>query len=101
VDRKEAHIALRQALAQAMSSKRVALEFTPRRLRDSRSGAIARYNRGLFASRILGGCLGVQSTLRRFERCSRGRDPAHRRAAQKLGGNPVHSEPQEKGRLRL
>jgi len=38
-----------------MSSKRVALEFTPRRLRDSRSGAIARYNRGLFASRILGG----------------------------------------------
>jgi len=27
-----------------MSSKRVALEFTPRRLRDSRSGAIARYN---------------------------------------------------------
>jgi len=101
VDRKEAHIALRQALAQAMSSKRVAWEFTPRRLRDSRSGAIARYNRGLFASRILGGCLGVQSTLRRFERCSRGRDPAHRRAAQKLGGNPVHSEPQEKGRLRL
>jgi len=84
-----------------MSSKRVAWEFTPRRLRDSRSGAIARYNRGLFASRILGGCLGVQSTLRRFERCSRGRDPAHRRAAQKLGGNPVHSEPQEKGRLRL
>jgi len=27
-----------------MSSQRVALEFTPRRLRDSRSGAIARYN---------------------------------------------------------
>src|SRR4029078_5817731 len=29
--------------------------FTPRRLRDSRSGAIARYNRGLFDCGILGG----------------------------------------------
>jgi hypothetical protein len=56
---------------------------------------------GLFASRVLGGGLGVQGALRRFERSNRSRDPAHRRAAQELGGNPVHSEPREEGYLRL
>ena len=52
----------------------------------------------LFASCVLGGGLGPQSPVRRFERGGRGRGPTRRgpthcRPAQKLGGDPVPSEP--------
>src|SRR4029078_10926061 len=85
-DRKEAHIALRQALAQAMSSQRVALEFhhtSPARLPIRRHRALQSWPIRFSYSWRLG--LGVESTHRRFERCSRGSAAAHTRAAQELG----------------
>src|SRR5215471_6834108 len=58
-------------------------------------------DRVLFASCVLGGGLGPQGPVRQFERGGRSRGPAHRRPTLKLGGDPVHREPQEKRRIRL